>query len=73
MMRTQPPRAHDAGMDDMLVIGRDEIRRLLPMERRVDLVEETLPALAPDEAVNPLRRGTASAARDRGVSTAVQL
>lgn len=48
-------------MDDMLVIDRDEIRHLLPMERCVDLMAEALAALARDEAVNPLRSGIAVA------------
>jgi ornithine cyclodeaminase/alanine dehydrogenase-like protein (mu-crystallin family) len=39
----------------ILVIGRTEVERLLPMERCIELMGETLAALSRGEAVNPLR------------------
>jgi ornithine cyclodeaminase len=40
---------------DVRVIGRDDVRRLLPMDRCVDLMADALAALARGEADNPLR------------------
>ena len=42
-------------MDEVLVIGRGEIRRLLSMERCIDAMAEVLADLARGSAVNPLR------------------
>jgi len=53
--------ARDCGMmpamtaSQILVIGRTEVERLLPMERCIELMAETLAALSRGEAVNPLR------------------
>ncbi len=49
--------AHDAGVDDLLFIGRDQIRRLLPMGRCIDVMAEVLGDLARGSAINPLRSG----------------
>src|SRR5439155_25676752 len=42
-------------VDEVLVIGRDEVRRLLPMERCIDVIADVLADLARGSAVNPLR------------------
>ena len=42
-------------VDEVLVIGRDEVRRLLPMERCIDVMADVLADLARGSAVNPLR------------------
>ena len=40
---------------EVLIVDAPTVRRLLPMERCIDLMEHALAALARDEAVNPLR------------------
>lgn len=40
---------------DVLIVDAPTVRRLLPMERCIDLMEEALAGLARDEAINPLR------------------
>jgi ornithine cyclodeaminase/alanine dehydrogenase-like protein (mu-crystallin family) len=40
---------------EILIIGRDEVRHLLSMERCIDVVAEALGALARGDATNPLR------------------
>ncbi len=43
---------------DVLVINQDEVRRLLPMRKCIDLMAEALRTLARDDAVQPLRTAT---------------
>ncbi len=40
---------------DVLVVDAPTVRRLLPMPRCIEVMEEALAGLARDEAVNPLR------------------
>jgi ornithine cyclodeaminase/alanine dehydrogenase-like protein (mu-crystallin family) len=40
---------------EVRVVGRDDVRRLLPMERCIDLMADALAALARGDADNPLR------------------
>ena len=47
--------AHHGRVEEMLVIGKDEIRKLLPMDRCIELMADVLAELARGSAVNPLR------------------
>lgn len=43
---------------DVLIINQDEVRRLLPMNKCIDLMDQTLRTLARGDAVQPLRSAT---------------
>lgn len=58
--------AHHGLVADVLVINGEEIRQLLPMDRCIEVMEETLAELARGAAVNPLR-SMVRVASDRGV------
>src|SRR5438034_4806844 len=44
-------------MTNLLALGAADVRRLLPMDRCIDLMADTLATLARGEALNPLRAG----------------